>query len=176
VYTWNTRRVQYSYVTFFALRLFVIKAERHGLVGEFTIDCCIGFSLSFHIRLVLVVKGDLHDAFAVKLESGSLSCNLSRVDDILKNGVVHRSQCTRTWARTGCLLVTCIGLAQKGTLGNNKDVAPVETVGDFYMAVCGLPDKRKDHAVVMARFARDCLQEVHQIVQKLEVSLGPGTG
>ena len=40
----------------------------------------------------------------------------------------------------------------------------------------GLPDPRKDHAVIMARFARDCLQTVNDLTKKLEVTLGPDTG
>ena len=43
------------------------------------------------------------------------------------------------------------------------------------MAVAGLPDPRKDHAVVMARFARDCLLRFNSAVQHLENSLGPDT-
>jgi hypothetical protein len=31
-----------------------------------------------------------------------------------------------------------------------------------------------DHAVVMSRFARDCLAEMKVLVHKLEVTLGPG--
>ena len=44
------------------------------------------------------------------------------------------------------------------------------------MAACGLPDKRQDHAVVMSRFARECLQSMRMVVQKLELTLGPDTG
>lgn len=51
----------------------------------------------------------------------------------------------------------------------------VETVGDCYVAVTGLPDPRKDHAVAMARFARDCMQRARALTKKLEVSLGPDT-
>ena len=51
----------------------------------------------------------------------------------------------------------------------------METVGDCYVAVCGLPDPRPDHAVVMARFARDCLYRMHELSRRLEVVLGPGT-
>lgn len=52
----------------------------------------------------------------------------------------------------------------------------VETVGDCYVAVTGLPEPRKDHAVAMARFARDCLSEMQVLTKRLEVSLGPDTG
>lgn len=51
----------------------------------------------------------------------------------------------------------------------------VETVGDCYVAVAGLPDPRKDHAVVMARFARDVLYKMNDLTKRLEVELGPDT-
>lgn len=40
----------------------------------------------------------------------------------------------------------------------------------------GLPDPRKDHAVVMARFARDVLTRMNDLTKRLEVTLGPDTG
>ena len=43
------------------------------------------------------------------------------------------------------------------------------------MAATGLPEKRDDHAILMARFARDSLRKMLRVVQKLEVRLGPGT-
>jgi class 3 adenylate cyclase len=46
---------------------------------------------------------------------------------------------------------------------------------DSYVAVCGLPEPRKSHAVVMAKFAADCRSKTNQICQELEISLGPGT-
>lgn len=39
-----------------------------------------------------------------------------------------------------------------------------------------MPRPKKDHAVVLARFARDVLQIFDQTVRDLEVSLGPDTG
>jgi class 3 adenylate cyclase len=51
----------------------------------------------------------------------------------------------------------------------------VETVGDCYVAACGLPEPRKDHALAMARFARDCLYSFVNVVKQLEVNLGPDT-
>jgi hypothetical protein len=49
----------------------------------------------------------------------------------------------------------------------------VETIGDTYVAVVGLPTNRKNHAVIMARFARKCLEKMVLITQKLEETLGP---
>ena len=43
------------------------------------------------------------------------------------------------------------------------------------MAATGLPEKRKDHAVLMARFAKDCLRKMLHVVRKLEIRLGPDT-
>lgn len=44
------------------------------------------------------------------------------------------------------------------------------------VAAAGLPEARKDHAVVMARFARDCNSMMAPLVKRLEVDLGPDTG
>ena len=41
----------------------------------------------------------------------------------------------------------------------------VETIGDCYMAVCGVPDWRHDHAIAMAKFAL-VMQTKMKLVQK----------
>eukprot|EP00934_Nitzschia_sp_Nitz4_P001249 Nitzschia sp. Nitz4//scaffold18_size181773//118721//129387//NITZ4_001930-RA/size181773-snap-gene-0.281-mRNA-1//-1//CDS//3329540056//1249//frame0 len=61
-------------------------------------------------------------------------------------------------------------------IARKEKVFKVETVGDCYMAAAGLPEKRDDHAVVIAKFARDCLRRMLQVVRKLESRLGPSTG
>ena len=60
-------------------------------------------------------------------------------------------------------------------IADKRGVFKVETVGDSYVAVCGCPEKRKDHAVVMARFANDCCRRVATVLTRLEVDLGPDT-
>ena len=57
-----------------------------------------------------------------------------------------------------------------------RRVYKVETIGDCYVAVAGLPEPRADHAVVMARFARDCMYHFHMLTNQLEIALGPETG
>jgi len=61
-------------------------------------------------------------------------------------------------------------------IAKSHRVLRIETVGDSYVAVSGLPDPRKDHAVVMCRLARDFVTKMSILTQKLEVVLGPDTG
>jgi class 3 adenylate cyclase len=55
-------------------------------------------------------------------------------------------------------------------------VFKVETIGDSYVAVAGLPTPRPDHAGVMATFGNQCLERMEELVKELEVTLGPSTG
>eukprot|EP00980_Cylindrotheca_fusiformis_P017710 scaffold5563_cov94-Cylindrotheca_fusiformis.AAC.3 len=55
-------------------------------------------------------------------------------------------------------------------------VFKVETVGDCYVSVVGLPEPVDKHAVVACRFARECKMKMIELTLKLEVSLGPDTG
>ena len=54
-------------------------------------------------------------------------------------------------------------------------VFKVETVGDCYVAVTGLPNPQSKHALIMARFAVECLFKFQELVKSLEKSLGPDT-
>jgi hypothetical protein len=60
-------------------------------------------------------------------------------------------------------------------IAKRRKVFKVETVGDCYVAVTGLPEARPDHAVVMAKFAKECLEKFNELSKQLEISLGPDT-
>ena len=71
------------------------------------------------------------------------------------------------------LLETLYGQFDK--IARKLKVFKVETIGDCYVACCGLPDPQPDHAVIMARFARACLTKMNQVVNDLAATLGPET-
>jgi hypothetical protein len=60
-------------------------------------------------------------------------------------------------------------------IAKRRKVFKVETVGDCYVAVTGLPEPRKDHAVIMTKFAKECLEKFNELSKQLEISLGPDT-
>jgi class 3 adenylate cyclase len=39
----------------------------------------------------------------------------------------------------------------------------------------GLPNPQPDHAVIMAKFAQDCMNKLDRVVERLSTSLGEGT-
>ncbi|KAG7365646.1 adenylate/guanylate cyclase [Nitzschia inconspicua] len=71
------------------------------------------------------------------------------------------------------LLETVYGTFDK--IAARRGVFKIETIGDCYVAVTGLPEPRKDHASVMVKFAKDCRDEFVEVTRLLEVSLGPDT-
>ena len=54
-------------------------------------------------------------------------------------------------------------------------VFKIESVGDKYVAVAGLPKAQELHAVIMARFAAMCRDKMNGLIVDLEKTLGPGT-
>jgi hypothetical protein len=58
-------------------------------------------------------------------------------------------------------------------IAKKRGIFKVETIGDCYVAVVGLPMPRKSHAVAMARFANDCRNKMLDLTVELEKFLGP---
>jgi len=72
------------------------------------------------------------------------------------------------------LLETVYGAFDR--IAARRGVFKVETIGDSYVAVAGLPDPRSNHFIVMSKFARDCRGQFNELCSSLESTLGPETG
>jgi Adenylate and Guanylate cyclase catalytic domain len=68
------------------------------------------------------------------------------------------------------LLETLYGGFDK--LAKQHGVFKVETIGDTYVAVVGLPTSRKYHAMIMAKFASRCLETMAVLTRQLDETLG----
>ncbi|KAL3933781.1 MAG: hypothetical protein SGBAC_010248 [Bacillariaceae sp.] len=61
------------------------------------------------------------------------------------------------------------------SIAREMNVFKVETIGDCYVAVTGLPTPQKDHHVRMVKFARRVLKCMGPLTREMEVMLGPDT-
>ena len=65
-------------------------------------------------------------------------------------------------------------------LARRHGVEKIKTIGDCYMAVCGVPEARPDHAAVLATMALEMLHAVHEFNQArntaIEIRIGLNTG
>jgi class 3 adenylate cyclase len=61
------------------------------------------------------------------------------------------------------------------TIAQRRKVFKVETVGDCYVAVTGVPNPQPEHVVIMVRFAEECIVKMGQVTSKLAATMGPDT-
>ncbi|KAL3926182.1 MAG: hypothetical protein SGBAC_013575 [Bacillariaceae sp.] len=71
------------------------------------------------------------------------------------------------------LLETLYGCFDKIAL--RRRVFKVETIGDCYVAVTGIPEPQANHAVIMVKFAHDCMVKMDQLTIELADKLGEDT-
>ena len=61
-------------------------------------------------------------------------------------------------------------------IAKRRQIFKIETIGDCYVAVSGVPEPRADHAIAMCKFANDILTTMQKLTRQMESSLGPDTG
>ena len=110
--------------------------EVDTLAGQTLVDLRVGVEAVVNTTTLLLVEDDLEDLGAVLLGAQTLSDNLDRVDEVGKDGVVHSSQSTRTWALlglAGAAAVAALWARQDVARGNDEDVA----VGELLLELTG---------------------------------------
>jgi len=60
-------------------------------------------------------------------------------------------------------------------IAKKRNVFKVETIGDCYLAVTGIPNTQPKHAIIMTRFASECITRMREIVHDLAGELGEDT-
>ncbi|CAB9524962.1 Receptor-type guanylate cyclase gcy [Seminavis robusta] len=62
------------------------------------------------------------------------------------------------------------------TIARRRRVFKIETIGDCYLAVCGVPKANDKHAVVMTRFAWECIAKMDSLIElQLAETMGDET-
>jgi class 3 adenylate cyclase len=71
------------------------------------------------------------------------------------------------------LLETIYGAFDR--IAQRRKVFKVETIGDCYVAVTGVPEAQPDHALIMTKFSADCMLKLRQLLIKMAGEYGEDT-
>jgi len=104
----------------------LFEVERNLFVCELGVNSSIRVSSCLNICLVLAVKVNLENPAAINLAPGPLANNLGRVDNVVENGILHRSKSTGARKGTLGLLRAGVGLAKDCTLRDKNDMTSRE--------------------------------------------------
>merc|ERR1719222_1405246 len=96
--------------------------EGNLLVCQLSIHGSISVSASLDVGLITSIKINLEDATPINLAAGTLSSNLSGIDDVLKNGILDSRQSSRAGTQSLGLLGPGVTLSENITLRDNDDV------------------------------------------------------
>lgn len=103
----------------------------NSLVCQFIVDASIARSSTLNISLILGAKVYLQDFGSVDLTSSSFPFNFSRIDDIIKNGILNSCQGATTRTKPLSLLWSSICLSENSTLCNDQYVSTREFLLKF---------------------------------------------
>jgi hypothetical protein len=139
------------------------------------------FSFVSESRGALVVKAAAAEAAATTTITTSSSGKNKALAELFPNCTVIFADIagftawssTREPCQVFALLESIYSAFDK--IAHRCGVFKIETVGDCYVAVAGLPVVQEDHALRVAIFARDCLHCMGDLMRVLEISLGPDT-
>jgi class 3 adenylate cyclase len=149
---------------------------RERLLGQS--DTTTHKNTPYHLKSFLLDGGDSKGG---NVKDGEIKSSRPLADLFLETTVMFADICGFTaWSSARepslvfVLLESVYGAFDQ--IVKRRRVFKVETVGDCYVAVSGLPEPRRDHAIIMARCAREFLITMKSLTKRLEVSLGPDTG
>lgn len=104
----------------------------------------------------------------------------SKLEDLYKTSILFASiEGLTGWSAmhsqedVKVLLETVYGAFDE--IAKRRGVSKLETGGDGYVAVTGIPDAKEDHALVLCRFARNCMDLMQELKGPLAEELGSDT-
>jgi class 3 adenylate cyclase len=124
------------------------------------------------VRGSQIDNGDCAESSAASIRNGSPIAELYPDTTVLFADIAGFTAWSSSRSPTQVFQLLETLYAGFDAIARQRGVFKVETIGDCYVAVVGLPVPKKHHAIVMARFAHDCQQEMKRLTTELEKELG----